>query len=126
MTEYKYKVTDGVDGSCSVPPNSSFYLEYKKGKKVKAPKGSLGIMVFSTRERAISFLHGVLGWRDLSRIKRVVSAGTAKFPKRMSSIVNTRSIERFNQQIAQGQGFTSHGRHLPAGTVCYPEVFVVD
>lgn len=120
MTEYKYKVTNSAGGSCTVPPNSSFYLGYKKGKKVKAPKGSLGIMAFQTKEEAAKFTS------FLSRIKRVIPIGEASFPSKVAALVDGEWLEKFYEDKSKDPDDIEMSYSPPKGTVCYPGVFVVD
>lgn len=123
MGKYKYKVTNLDDSSYFVQPWSSFYLKYRKGCNVKAPKGSLGIMVFNTEEEAERFVTSP-GYR---RIKRVLPIGKAIIPLEVSRCPSrTTMIRKFNDMTATERAHSLDCTIPPQGTICYPEVFVVD
>ena len=123
MEEYAYKVVDVNDGSCVVKLSSKFYLTYKKGKRVKAPKGSLGIMVFSTMDRAAYFKNRIWG-RKTHKIKKVIPIGTPTYP---TTVAHTGTdISAFNEMTAEERMDYRNCGAPPVGTVCYPEVIVVD
>jgi len=124
MEEYKYKIVNANDGSCVVRPSSKFYLTYKKGKRVKALKGSLGIMVFSTMELADSFKDRM--WdRETLKVKRVIPIGTPTYPTTIAYTVS--DIATFNKMAARERSVDYYNYGAPpAGTACYPEVIVVD
>lgn len=127
MSRYKYKVVNKSEGSCVVDPDSSFYLNYSKGTNVKALKGSLGVMLFQNRRLATAFLDKCQKFtKNKYSIKRVVPLGEPTFPKEVSGRVNQHSLVGFNRRLTQEQCFGAYGSKPPEGTVCYPEVFVVD
>jgi hypothetical protein len=87
MAKYKYKVVDGRGGSFSVPVDSKFYLKYEKGTTVKAPKGTLGIMVFPNIKSAKRFMSVVCHNRFLTssaNIKKVLPIGSKTMPEWVS------------------------------------------
>ena len=123
MGKYMYKVVNVDDSSYFVQPGSSFYLKYKKGAHVKAPKGSLGIMLFNTRARAEKFIS-----RPLCRkIKRVLPIGEATVPFDVSRWPSRAElISKFNKMTLKERAYSVACTMPPRGTVCYPEVIVVD
>jgi len=126
MGKYKYKVVNAAGGSCVVLPGSKFYLKYKKGTHVKAPKGSLGIMLFGNRRDAVAFLSVSGDPHSAKRlIKRVTPIGKPVFPKEVVWAICNSNLEKFNRYKAGGPELVLQGRP-PEGTVCYPEVIVVD
>ena len=127
MTEYKYKVVDGAGGSCAVHPRSSFYREYKKGTVVKAPKGSLGIMLFQDKKSAMSFLSISQSYDSAKRmVKRVIPTGEPVFPKEVVWAICDSNLERFTKYMAGKPDVNLVRIKPPKGTICYPEVLVVD
>lgn len=124
MEEYMYKVVNRMGGSCIVPPSSPYYLEYKKGEHVKAPEGALGIMVFSTEEQAAYFLAAP---NDYGQIKRVVPIGEPTVPAKVT-IWPHRSdlIKEFSELPQERRDNSDYARPPSEGTICYPEVIVVD
>ena len=127
MAKYKYKVVDSSGGSFSVPMDSDFYLEYKKGTTVKALKGSLGIMVFANLKAAEHFLLTVCQNMSSGRIKKVIPIGKKTTPQWISrwTVVDKR-IKVFNEIPLEERcnNFLCSG--APQGTECYPKVIVVD
>jgi hypothetical protein len=125
MTEYKYKVVDDNGGSCSLHPGSVFYLKYEKGARVKAPKGSLGIMVFPSIESAKDFLRYYAP--SIDRIKRVLPIGRKTVPKWVARwTIGTEDIEEFYNIPAWKRPGSPDCDRPPQGTECYPGVIVVD
>ena len=122
MEEYKYKVVNVLDGSCTVPPHTKFYLEYKKGDHVRALRGTLGIMVFSSKMIADGALHSKLPGG--SKIKRVIPVGTRTAPGQIS--LRCQDIAVFNEMTFGERLASLRCTSPPGGTECYPEVFVVD
>lgn len=123
MAKYKYKVVDNVGGSCVITPNSKFYLEYEKDTHVKALEGTLGVMLFKNKKLAIAFL-------DMPKkqlIKRVIPVGKATVPIKVSRMAGSDvDMQEFNEAIANGKYPKRLCCDPPKGTVCYPEVIVVD
>lgn len=124
MEEYVYKVVDANDGSCVVKPFSKFYLKYKKGKRVKAPKGSLGIMVFPTMAGA-DYFRGRSWDRRTLRIKKVIPIGTPTHPTTVAYDVT--EISAFNKMTVRERSTDYRNCGAPpTDTVCYSEVIVID
>ena len=126
MDRYKYKLVDDQGGSFSIPKKSGFYLKYEKGTRVKAPEGSLGIMVFSNCEIAKRFLHRG-GYSDQVDIKRVIPIGEKTVPEWISKWTTTdEGIRRFNKISPSNRALGIDCGPPPQGTECYPEVIVID
>ena len=125
MDEYKYKIVRVDDGSFVIPFSSDFHLVYRKGSRVKAIKRSLGIMLFHTKQRAEDFAKQLLQGSKVHKfkIKRVIPIGKASVPaKIVARIASDRELKTFNRSKRAYFG----GTLPPTGTVCYPEVIVVD
>jgi len=125
MDEYKYKIVSADDGSFVIPLSSNFHLVYRKGSRVKALKESLGIMLFHTEQRARNFAKHLLQGSTVHKfkIKRVIPIGKASVPaKIVSRIASDKELKTFNRSKRSYYG----GSPPPTGTVCYPEVLVVD
>ena len=124
MEEYMYKVVNRGGGSCIVPTTSPYYLEYKKGYHVKAPEGTLGIMVFSTEEEAAHFLATP---DSCGRIKRVIPVGEPTIPTSVTTWPHRSDlIKEFSELPQEERDHSDYARPPLKGTVCYPEVIVVD
>lgn len=127
MAKYKYKVVDSSGGSFSVPTGSEFYLNYAKSTTVKAPKGSLGIMVFANLKVAERFLHDVCKNRSSAWVKRVIPIGKKTAPQWISRwTVTDKRLKAFNEILLEERCNNFLCSAAPQGTECYPEVIVVD
>jgi hypothetical protein len=130
MAKYEYKVVDGLDGSLSVPMDSEFYLEYKKGTTVKALEGTLGIMVFTNIKSAKRFVSAVCRGRFSTNsvsIKKVIPLGRKTIPEWISRwTVMDKRLKAFNKIPLEERRDNFLCSQAPLGTVCYPEVIVVD
>lgn len=131
MGKHKYKVVDRTGGSCSIPRHSEFYIEYKKGEYAKAKKGTLGIMVFTTRHQAVLFLSSASPRKRHSwiskRIKRVIPIGKAIVPDSVSVwLESDADIKLFNKMDSEQRRYDKYCMAPPLGTECYPEVVVID
>lgn len=136
MRKYKFKVVDKNDGSCVVHPRSPFYTRYIKETNVLAPRDSLGVMVFHTKEAAEDFMdmhnqeycdlyHRAKHWK----IKRVLPIGRGKTPQVISGNGLTREIKRLINLIKRKTDLEQlwFEFRLPVeNTICYPGVYVVD
>jgi hypothetical protein len=123
MTEYKYKVVNVDDSSYFVQPGSSFFFRYGKGQRVKAPNGSLGIMVFDAEELAEKFISNPI----CRKIKRVIPIGKATVPLQVSRWPDSaKLLNEFNMLTLEQRQLDRGCIAPPKGTVCYPEVIVVD
>jgi len=127
MAKYKYKVVKTRNNkSCIVNANSEFCLTYEKDTTVSAPEGTLGIMVFKTRTEAENWIE--LWERERSwKIKRVIPTGRGKTPLEICSTGLTKDLRIFYNHIKSlfrlSKGYK---QEIIPGTICYPEVFVVD
>ena len=127
MAKYKYKVVDVNGGSFSVPIGSAFYLDYVKNTTVKAPKGSLGIMMFSNLKAAEHFLFTICHNMSRGRVKRVIPIGRKTVPKWVSRwAINAQNIRRFNKIPLSDRDDNDCCSLAPQGTECFPEAIVID
>lgn len=124
MGKYKYKVVNCNGGSCTIAPTSKFYLKYNKGEHVKALEETLGVMLFQTREFAMAYLSATQDPALADRlIKRVIPVGEPRFPSKIAWAMSDKTLEMFNNTTVHSLAVVSDP---PKGTVCYPEVIVVD
>lgn len=123
MGKYKYKVVNVDDSSYFVQDGSPFFFRYGKGQRIKAPKGSLGIMVFDTKEMARKFIPNP----TCRKIKRVIPIGKATVPIKVSRWPDrVELLNEFNMLTLEQRQLNGNCISPPKGTVCYPEVIVVD
>ncbi len=103
----------------------SFTLRYNAGARVKAPKGSIGIFTFETREQAERFLNWTHSSRD-STIKRVKTFGRGKRPKVIirpkRECLKMLTTRRLACLLADCDYMS---RDIYEGTLCYKEVEVM-
>lgn len=115
--KFKYKVVKRRSNkSIVINARSKYCLTYIKDTIVKAPEGTLGIMVFKTKKDAELFAEC---HDDNSIIKKVVPIGRGRSPETISRKVGTRELNEFYKTGSMIQV-------PPSGTICYPEVIVVD
>lgn len=115
--KYKYKVVKKTTHrSIIINARSKYCLTYNKDTIVKAPEGTLGIMVFKTKKYAELFAEC---HDNNSIIKKVVPIGRGRSPETISRKVGTRELNEFYKTGSMIQV-------PPSGTICYPEVIVVD
>ncbi len=119
----KYKVViEQSRKSCFAPPG--YTKTYKKGAKVKAKKGTLGLMVFKTRKQAEDFIFPQSYDLQIIRVecftrgrKPIRVAGiNYKILARVKAFDSFYSIERYYYYLTVA----------PEGTLCYSEVRVID
>lgn len=116
--EYKYKVTRIDNSSCGNIP-MRYRLIYDKGTNVYARTDTLGVMTFESRKHAEYFMENE-GLAP-NKIKRVLPIGRGKRPE----FIALSNIKYFYQEI-QVIYDTNNRIAPPAGTICYPGVFVCD
>jgi hypothetical protein len=130
MAKYKYKVVDGRGGSFSIPLDSKFYLKYEKGTTVKAPKGTLGIMVFPNFKAAEHFISVVCHNRfstSSANIKKVLPIGSKTTPEWVSGwTAYDEKLKAFNKIPLEERCNNFLCSQAPVGTECYPKVIVID
>lgn len=120
----RYKVVDIRDGrrySCIVD-GGPYRLEYPEDTIVTAPKETLGIMTFETREQAEDFM------ASGQRILKVRAIGKGKRPNRLihyfAMTTMTKLLYKFELSYAR---HVSNGSTIPPlGTICYPAVEVLE
>ena len=103
-----------------------YILTYKKGKTVKAIEGSIGILVFKTREQAENWMK--LPMRTTkTTILRVETNSRGKTPKNLF-IIDWRVTNSLKEDYYDYK--TPNNSRLrwntPIGTLAYPEVKVLD
>jgi len=135
MRKVKFKIVKKINNrSVIINGNSPFCLIYEKDKKVMAPKGTLGVMVFDRKLQAEKWLNLYTWWNihdeDMPyKIKRVVPIGRGIHPYAISKGVRTEGLRGFYNEFNK-YGFTymkdHHYRNAPYGTCCYPGVHVLD
>ncbi len=98
---------------------------YEKGKKVKAVRGSLGIMTFKQRQQAEKFIDGP--FRCKFRVLRVKTTIRGKRPKFISRFWRlSRSDQLAALRRCYRLKFTQQTESPPKGTLCYSSVEVID
>lgn len=110
--------------SCSIIKYCKYQNVYKKGKIVKAKRGTLGIFCFKTKTDAINFIHGDEEGGFFSIIK-VEPVGKGKKPKLIASIYPFLGVH------VTIDDFYRHPKAIfsqkpPEGTICYPAVKVLE
>lgn len=116
-----YKVVMKTRESCSAC--GKYKLKYEKGDIVKAVSGTLGIFVFNCESLAKLFKEMFPGKGVLMEVIKVRVIGQARSPVSISSSIYETGIERFYKGIHD----TTYGQMLPPhGTMCYPEVEVLE
>ena len=124
---YKYKVVKENNRSCVVNGNSKYSLVYEKDTNVYAPEGTLGVMVFKSRQEAHLWLNAwnrvALITNELWSIKKVIPIGRGKVPKLMTRRPISEVMDRFYSNTSREDEVRSF---IPKGTICYPGVFVCD
>jgi len=110
----RYKVVWKDRGSFN--RNDCFSLKYEKDKIVKAKDDTLGIFCFKTFYNAKNYCYS-----KYSEIIRVKPIGRGKIPKRIASrLTNDGIVSFYKNEIGYDTSF------IPYGTICYPEVLVLD
>ena len=102
----------------SIFAHGIYELKYEKGSIVKAPVDSLGCMCFETLPDAEKFV--TRGSFQHILYLKVTGLGEESFPRILSFYSSEKTLRMF---------YTSKLRLLrspPTGTVCYPEVLVLD
>ncbi len=129
----KYKCLSKHRESCFAGPE--YRLKYKKGTKVKAVVGSIGVMVFKTKMQAERFSE--VCSPIAMKIVRVRCFGKGKSIKWLCS-AQASGIGRFYRDLQflgiqlfrMGNLRYVHWdisyQEAPLGTICYPEVEVID
>lgn len=127
--KYKYKVVRG-EKSCIVNPASKFSLVYKKDTNVYAPDKTLGIMVFKTKDDAKQFVDRISNYQGIEfNIKKVIPIGRGKTPRKISRKLSADSLRQFYKYKDRDLTPATSANLFtipPAGTICYPGVFVCD
>ena len=108
-----------------------YRLQYEKGTRVKAYAGSVGCMCFETMEVAELFITHVSMIRlprvDQLRYLRVEGIGESRFPRWISKYLAEEYLVRFYDLRANiSRTRSPHVRSTPFGTICYPEILVLD
>ena len=99
----------------------AYRLVYLKSRRILAPKDSLGCMCFKSKRMATEFALRFPLHRKSFRYLRVEGIGKPRFPVRISFSTTEDDLHSFYQDL-YSYGQTS----VPEGTVCYPEVRVLD
>jgi hypothetical protein len=146
--EVRYKlVKHPSNRSCFVPEGSKYSLEYQPSTTVTAPKDTLGIMVFETRQNAMYFQQylpvqktKIIEVRVIGD-KRKLPSGLASFSfksaRRATAMIKTfnRALFKIKDQnkskvmlrelMAQSTKYDDVSVNpIPAGTECYAAVRV--
>lgn len=122
MVKVKFKVTTFDDCSAIIPKHFGEYCKkYTNNSTVHAVSGSLGIMVFHTKEHAVDFV-SVLGTLSDYKVKRVLPIGKGKTPKFIRDI-NFATVPSDLTKIYPTKFLVTS--IPPAGTICYPAVKVI-
>ena len=117
----KYKVVN-LDRKSIVTANFDKYsLHYKTGDIVKAKENTLGIFCFKTKKEAVTYINKdfnpLLDNRYL--LVKVLPLKKGKEPKVVADAFNQECIQEFYDN---GKWNTPPQK----GTICYPEVLVLD
>ena len=102
----------------SIFAHGIYELKYEKGSIVKAPVDSLGCMCFETLPDAEKFV--IRGSFRYILYLKVTGLGEESVPSMLSVYSSERALRAF---YASKPGSL---RPPPTGTVCYPEVLVLD
>lgn len=94
---------------------SSFCLKYTKGKIITADPETLGIFTFKTKKDANRFINNTF-----YLILKVRPIGKGTTPKLISNFVNVDGLQTFFINPHVGTS------NIPAGTICYPAVRMLD
>ena len=123
MIRYKVVISRNR-GSCSIEEGCKYRKVYKRGKIVKAKKGTLGIFCFKTKIDAINFIHGNEegGYFSIIKIKPI---GKGKKPKLIASIFPFLGADIMINDFYRHSGYILN-QESPEGTICYPAVRVLD
>lgn len=117
----KYKVVRIDRTSAFVGDSSKYCLKYNKGNIVKSVKGSLGVFCFKKRELCEDFIQQLkqrIFDNNHYQIIRVKPIQRGKSPKIIC--YNWTNLKVFYEHQY------SQTRIVPIGTICYPEVLVLD
>ncbi|MBN2468807.1 MAG: hypothetical protein JXD19_11735 [Deltaproteobacteria bacterium] len=114
--EILYKVTTKDDISMSVPKDSKYCLQYKKGERVKALTGTLGILLFKNLYYAKDYMDIFPG-----KLKRVRPLGPVRVLTAMATDFSEESLDEFYAGTDPLQAFLP-----PLGTVVCDEIEVLD
>lgn len=124
MAKVLFKVTTLDNNSCTVT-KTRYNINYPDGQIVKAIPGTLGIMLFETREHAMR-LRAIMEPRRMGsgkhkfefKIKKVEPIGVGKRP---TGVAPTREVtmDRFYNN-SSSVSFVP-----PIGTICYQKVKVI-
>ena len=100
----------------------AYRLVYWKNSLVKAPEGSLGCMCFETVAIARKFIsYNFFSYRETCKYLRIEGFGEPQFPTRISLNATESSLHVFYHEVD-----VLNAMPPPKGTICYPEVLVLD
>jgi len=115
----RYKVVNKNRESIIVK-GSEYYLKYETGSTVKAKDNTLGIFCFKRKKDAKNFV--VPG----DKILRVIPLKRGNIPECIAISSKNISFETSIKYFYEGNRDIYRIAVVPQGTICYPEVFVVD
>lgn len=133
----RYKIVKHDNSSCFT--KEPYRLFYRDGTTVVAPEGTMGCMVFDTKEHAVQFMGCFPRPFEFYKIKRVIGIGkeitarcVAAADMALSEFYNNWPAElnslRWDHGLATESLITNCDHLLippPSGTVCYRSVKVI-